>query len=128
MKVLVVAVAAVAFAIGASGAIGGCSSSSSSSSADGTPVCTAADTAACPTGMGVLQLCVSGTGQQCNAAFFKVGSETFACNSCMDTTACEEQAAAFCYGDAGSGSSSSSGSSSGGSSGSSSGAQDASSD
>ena len=125
MRFIVVAVAAVAFAAGASGALGGCSSSSSSSSSgDGTPVCTASDGATCPTGMGILQLCVAGSGSQCTGAFFQVGSQTFKCASCTDTTACEEQAAAACYGDAGSGS----GSSSGGSSGSSSGGQDASSD
>lgn len=124
MKVLVVAAVAIVFTVTAAGALGGCSATSaSSSSADGTPVCTAADGTVCPTGMGSLQLCVSGTGNQCSGAFFKVGSQTFACNSCMDTTACEEQAAAVCYGDAGS-----SGSSSGGSSGSSGGGADASSD
>ncbi len=101
MKVLVVAAAAVVFAVTAPAALSGCSATSASSSGDGTPVCTSADGTACPTGLGNLQLCVSGSGQQCSAAFFKVGSQTFACNSCMDTTACEEQASAVCYGDAG---------------------------
>lgn len=117
MKVLVLALAAL-------GVIGGCSSSSSSSpSSDGTPECTSADGTTCPTGAGALQLCTTSSNGTCMAAYFQVGSLTFQCNSCMDTTACEDQAAAACYGDAGSGSSGSSGG--GSSSGSSSGAQDA---
>jgi len=128
------AVAALACAVGASGALGGCSSSSSSAGAggDGTPSCTAADGTTCPTGVGALQLCTTSAGGQCSGAYFTVGSLTFECSSCTDTTECEEQAATVCYGDggsgfdSGSGSSSGSTSSSGGSSGSSSGSQDAS--
>jgi|SRR5579883_1824789 len=121
MRVLLLSVAALAFAVGASGAIGGCSSSSSSSPiGDGTPACTSADGATCPTGVGALQLCTVSNGGQCTGAYFQVGTQTFQCNSCMDTTACEEQAAATCYGNGGSGGSS------GGSSGSSGGSTDAS--
>jgi hypothetical protein len=77
-----------------------------------------------------LQLCTTSNGGQCTGAYFTVGSQTFNCGSCTDTTACEEQAATVCYGDGGAGGSSSggsSGSSSGSGSGSSSGSQDASS-
>jgi uncharacterized membrane protein YgcG len=126
MKALLVAVAAFVFAIVASGAVGGCSSSSSSSPVgSGAVTCTSDDGATCPSGAGVLELCVTGSGQ-CTGAYFTVGSQTINCNSCMDTTACQEQAYALCYGDAGSGSSSSGSSSGGGSSsGSSSGGADA---
>jgi hypothetical protein len=114
MRVLV-AVAALAFAVGGLSAALGCSSSSSSTgSGAGTPSCTSADGTLCPTGAGALQLCVTGGNGQCTGAYFTVGSQTFNCNSCTDTTGCEEQAAAVCYVDGGSGSSSGSQDASGG--------------
>ena len=106
MKALLVAVAAFVFAIGASSAVGGCSTSAPSSSPEGsgTATCTAPDGAMCPTGAGILQLCVIGN-DQCTGAYFAVGMQQFNCNSCTDTTACEDQAAAVCYGDGGTGTS-----------------------
>jgi hypothetical protein len=125
MRVLVAA-AAVVFAIGAPSAVGGCNSSSSGAGGAGTPACTSADGTACPTGAGVLQLCVTSDGDQCGGAFFKIGAQTVTCNSCIDTSACAEQAATVCFGDAGLVSSSGGSLDSG--SGSSSGGSDASSD
>jgi hypothetical protein len=131
MRVLV-AVAALACALGGSGSIGGCSSSASSGSdGNGTPACTPADGNSCPTGAGALQICTTKSSDGgCSGAYFTVGSLTFECNSCLDTTACQDQAVAVCYGNGGTGgdagSGGSSGGSSSGSSGSSGGSQDAS--
>ncbi len=97
MKLHVVATAVAVF-------VAGCSSSAASSpQGEGAPACTSADGTTCPTGAGALQLCTTSSGSQCAGAYFQIGSQVFNCTSCTDTTSCEDQATAVCYGDAGSG-------------------------
>lgn len=89
-----------------------CSGSSPSSS----PTCSATG-GACPDGQSIEVCATKGSDGSCSGAYYKVGTQTFQCNSCADVQSCSTAAAQACLGDAG-GSGSSGGSSGSSSSGS----------
>jgi hypothetical protein len=51
--------------------------------------------ASCTNGQ-TMQACLTLENGACTGAYFQVGTDTFPCASCTNTTACQQQAAAAC--------------------------------
>jgi hypothetical protein len=78
--------------------VAGCSSSSTPAAA---ATCTNSGASSCASGS-ALQACVTKNGDgSCSGIYYTIGSQTFPCNSCTDTTSCAASAVSACAGDAG---------------------------
>jgi hypothetical protein len=78
---------------GTGSGVGG--SSGSSSGGSGFTGCSTGTGAVCANG-GSIQFCETGFSNMCTSAYYQVGSQTFPCTSCTDTTSCAQQAQDAC--------------------------------